>query len=85
VHQHKKRKLSAHTPGHVSIFDRIRQQKYPMLAVLSLLVISSGVATLAKGRLGYYNHYGLTVYAPFAIVVGLGFLLVVLLLWKKSR
>ena len=55
-----------------------------MFVLSALLVISTGVATLAKGRLGYYNYWGLAVFAPFAIVVGLGFLLVVLLRWKKS-
>jgi hypothetical protein len=56
-----------------------------MLVLSSLLVIGTGVATLAKGRLGYYNHWGLTVYAPFTIVVGLGFFLLVLLRRKKSH
>jgi hypothetical protein len=79
------RKLAAHTQGQASILGRIRRQRYSIFAMLSLLVISTGMATLAKGRLGYYNYRGLTVYAPFAIVVGLRFLLVALMRWKKSR
>jgi hypothetical protein len=58
---------------------------FPMMGVLSLLVIGTGVATLLKGRLGYYNYKHLIVFAPFAIVVGGCFLLFTFMTWKKSR
>jgi hypothetical protein len=54
-----------------------------MLAVMSLLVIGSGVMALAKGRLGYYNYAHLAIYAPFAILVGSAFLLVAILRWNR--
>jgi hypothetical protein len=53
------------------VLERLRRLSLPMLAVASLLVIGSGVVTLANGRLGYYNYAHLTVYAPFAILIGL--------------
>ena len=46
-----------------------------MFAMLALLVVGKGVTTLARGRIVYYNYRGLVVYAPFAVVVGVGFLL----------
>ena len=54
-------------------------------AVLALLVVGRGVATLAKGNVVYYNYRGLVVYAPYAVVVGVGLLLWSLFLWKQSR
>jgi hypothetical protein len=62
----------------------MRRLQYLMPAMLSLLIIGIGVATLAKGRLGYINYHGLTVYAPFAIVVGLLGLLVTALRGNRS-
>lgn len=56
-----------------------------MMGILSLLVIGTGIATLSKGRLGYYNYKRLIVFAPFAIVVGACFLLVTFVKWKSSR
>jgi hypothetical protein len=55
-----------------------------VLVVSAVLVISTGVATLAKGRLGYRNYLGLTVFVPFAIVLGLVLLFVLLLRRTKS-
>jgi hypothetical protein len=43
------------------------------------------MGTLAKGRLGYYNYRHLIVFAPFAVVVGLGFLWVTLVLRKRAK
>lgn len=54
------------------------------MAVISVvLVTGTAVATLAKGRLGYYNQYGLTAFAPFALAIGLTALVLAGLLgWK---
>ena len=54
-----------------------------MFVILTLLFISSVVATIAKGRLVYYNYWGLTVFTPFALAIALALLLVGLLRWKK--
>jgi hypothetical protein len=54
-----------------------------MFVILTLLLLGGAVATITRGRLGYYNHWGLTVFAPFAIAIALGLLLVGLLRWKK--
>jgi hypothetical protein len=56
-----------------------------VFVLLAFLIMGRGVATPAKGRIVYYNYRGLVVYAPFAVVVGLGLLLWSLFLWKKSR
>jgi len=52
---------------------------------MTLLVISKGITTLASGRLGYYNFQHLTVFAPFAIVVGMGLLWALLILRNKAK
>jgi hypothetical protein len=56
-----------------------------MFVMLTLSLLSVAVATITKGRLGYYNYFGLTVFAPFAIAIALGLLLVGLLRWKNFR
>jgi hypothetical protein len=35
---------------------------FPVMGILSLLVIGTGVATLGRGRLGYYNYRHLVVF-----------------------
>jgi len=54
-----------------------------MVVTPVFLLIGTAVATLAKGRLAYYNQYGLTVFAPFALAIGLAGVLAALLRWKK--
>jgi hypothetical protein len=82
MHRHKRRAV-AHTQESASGLERLRRLSLPMLAVMSLLVIGSGVMALAKGRLGYYNYAHLAIYAPFAILVGSAFLLVAILRWNR--
>jgi hypothetical protein len=56
-----------------------------MFVILTLSILSFAVATINKGRLAYHNYFGLTVFAPFAIAIALGGLLVGLLRWKNFR
>jgi hypothetical protein len=84
VHHHKHRPIKEHNRP-TSIFDQMRRLTYLVLLIMSLLVIGVGVATLAKGRLGYYNYQHLTVFAPFAIVVGLVLVWVTFALRKRAQ
>jgi hypothetical protein len=85
VHHHKHRPIREHTHP-VSIFSQFRRLAiFPVLVLLAFLVVSKGVTTLAGGRLGYYNFQHLTVFAPYAIVVGMVVLWVLPALWKKAK
>lgn len=55
-----------------------------MAGLLALLVIAAGAGSLAKGRFAYRNFYGQPVFAPYAIMIGLG-LVFALLLWRRGR
>jgi len=84
VHHHKHRPV--HEYKHpVSVFALMYRLLLPVFLILSLLVIGTGLTTLAKGRLGYYNYRHLIVFAPFAVVVGIGFLLWTFLMWRRSQ
>jgi hypothetical protein len=83
MHRHK-RKAIAQTQGRAGGLERLRRLSLPMLAAMALLIVGSGVTALVNGRLGYYNYAHLVVYAPFAILVGLAFLLVAILKRNKS-
>ena len=50
---------------------------------VGLIPIGLGVAALGKGRPGYTNYRRLTVFAPFAIGIGLLAIFVFLVRWKK--
>ncbi len=67
------------------MFARMYRLVYLVFLILSLLVIGTGLTTLARGRLGYYNYRHLIVFAPFAVVVGVGFLLWTFLMWRRSK
>ena len=84
MHHHKHRPIHEHKHP-VSVFVLMYRLLFPVMGILGLLVIATGVATLAKGRLGYYNYQHLTVFAPFAIVVGTGFVLVTYVKWKRAN
>jgi hypothetical protein len=58
---------------------------YLVMMILSLLVVATGVATLARARLGYYNYRHLIVFAPFAVLMGFGFLWATLVLRKRAQ
>ena len=83
MHHHKRRPVKPHPRG-ITAFDRMRRLAWPVLVLLSVLVVGIGVRTVSKGNLVYYNHKGLPVYAPFAILMGFGFLYVVLLLRRRT-
>jgi hypothetical protein len=53
--------------------------------MLGFLVVATAAATLLRGRLGYYNYQHLPVFAPFAIVVGVIFLVWTFVMWKKFK
>ena len=67
------------------MLTRMYRMRYLVSLILSVLVIGAGGSTLAKGRLGYYNYRHLIVFAPFALVLGFGFLWVTLVLWTRAR
>jgi uncharacterized membrane protein YfcA len=41
-----------------------------ILAVISLLIVMLGAASLLHGKTDYYNWWGGVVFAPFAIIIG---------------
>ncbi len=84
VHHHKHRPIHEHSRP-ISIFIQARRLLFPVLVMLGLLVIGTGATTLWRGRLGYYNYQHLPVFAPFAIVVGLIFLVWTFAMWKKFK
>jgi hypothetical protein len=46
------------------------------LASISLTILTLGAGTLVRGGLEYQNWWGGTVFAPFAILIGMGGLLI---------
>jgi hypothetical protein len=84
MHHHKHRPIKEYRHP-ISVFGRMYRLAYLVTVLLSLLVIGTGVTTLARGRLGYYNYRHLIVFAPFSVVVGLGFLWVTLMLRKRAQ
>jgi hypothetical protein len=55
VHHHKHRPIQEHKRP-VSVFAMMYRLLFPVMGISSFLVIGTGVATLAKGRLDYYNY-----------------------------
>jgi hypothetical protein len=47
-----------------------------MLALISLTALTLGAGTLVRGGIEYQNWWGGIVFAPFAIVIGVGGLLI---------
>jgi hypothetical protein len=85
VHHRKKRQSATIAKqAYPSVFDRVRRLRFLMAVTWVVLLIGTAVATLAKGRLGYYNQYGLTVFAPFALAIGIAALVLAALLGRKK-
>ena len=51
--------------------------------VLAAVLIAGGVYTLGRGELAYHNYWGGTVFAPFAIAIGVLLLLLALFRWPR--
>ena len=49
----------------------------------SLLLILTGVAALLRGRLVYSNYWGGVVFAPFAILMGVLVIWIVVFKWHR--
>jgi hypothetical protein len=84
VHHHKHRPIREHKRP-IPVFGMMYRLLFPVMGVLSLLVIGTGLATLAKGRLGYYNYRHLVVFAPFAVVIGILFVVATFARWRRSK
>jgi hypothetical protein len=52
---------------------------------MALFLIMLGVFHVFKGRPTYHNAWGLTVFAPFTIIVGLLLLFIVIFRWSQFR
>jgi hypothetical protein len=48
-------------------------------------LILSGLNSLSTGGLHYPNHWGGPVYAPFAIVIGIGVLVTLAVKWRTPN
>ena len=62
---------------------RLSVLKRAVPAVLGLVLVAQGIASLRKGEGGYTNYWGGLVFPPFAIVLGLA-LLVIAALWPDA-
>lgn len=49
----------------------------------SLLIILTGIAALLRGNLVYSNYWGVVVFAPFAILLGVFVLWLVVFKWHR--
>ena len=56
-----------------------------LLCLLSLALVLAGVHALLSGNLGYHNYWGGTVFAPFAIAIGVLLLLLAVFAWPRLR
>jgi hypothetical protein len=52
---------------------------------LSLALVLGGTHALLSGDLGYHNYWGGTVFAPFAIAIGVLLLLLAVFAWPRLR
>ena len=67
-----------------TLLGRFRDFRFLILELLFLLIVATGFTTLAGGRQAYYNNYGLPVFAPYAILIGLAYFLRILFLRKRA-
>jgi hypothetical protein len=68
------------------IRERVRQSLWPGRIVLTFLGVSlilTGVAALQGRRLHYPNYWGGSVFAPFAIALGIAVLVIVIAKWHS--
>ena len=56
-----------------------------MAALVCLVAMGMGLETVRRGGLTYRNYEGLSVFAPFAILIGAVGLYVVLWKWKPWK
>ena len=63
----------------------LRSQRFNqvMWAFFALMIILMGIGALLKGDLGYRNYWGGLVFGPYAIGIGIFFLIIVLFRWRK--
>lgn len=52
------------------------------LLFTSLSLILAGLAALDSGRLHYQNYWGASVFAPFAIALGVAVLVILVVKWR---
>ncbi len=53
--------------------------------MFGVLVIGFGVRSIVFGDMTYTNHYGLTVYGPFSILIGILCIYVAIFKWKNVK
>lgn len=54
-----------------------------VFAILLLVLVLTGVMYMAKGSIGWSNYWGGLVFPPFAVLVGLLLLYVVIFHWDR--
>jgi hypothetical protein len=54
------------------------------LGVVGLIIFSLGVGALARGQIEYLNYWGGAVFAPFAILIGVGLVVVAAIQGRRS-
>jgi hypothetical protein len=54
-----------------------------MLTLVSISLILTGVAAVQDRRLHYPNYWGGSVFAPFAIVLGIAVFVIVIAKWRS--
>ena len=81
----KRYKASFHASAHEpNVENRPASRRARMFVlVLAAALISGGFFTLGEGAVGYRNYWGGTVFAPFAIAVGLILLICALFFWPR--
>jgi hypothetical protein len=62
----------------------ISTKKRMVLATLGLIIFATGVLSLMAGRLYYSNHWGVMMFAPYAILVG-ALVIVGMIFMRPSR
>ncbi len=55
------------------------------LFIFGVFVIGFGVRSIVYGDMTYTNHYGLTVFGPFSILIGILCIYVAIFKWKNVK
>jgi drug/metabolite transporter (DMT)-like permease len=70
----------------VKFKERLRGSLWPgrlALTFVGVSLILAGIGTLQEQRLHYANYWGGSVFAPFAIALGVAVLIIVIVKWRS--
>lgn len=67
------------------LFDGATPKQRLGWVFVGLIVIATGVLSLLEGGTNYRNFWGLVVFAPFTVVVGLLLIVAVVVAWMRSK